>query len=94
MGTHLQRGSPRRGSGAVDAEQQRVSISHRALHLFTKVLPPDFRYPMRDARLSMARLCALQHRFDEASSWFNEAREALDDQGARRLHAIADCARG
>ena len=56
----------------------------------TKVIPPDFRYPMRDSRLSMARLCALQGRYDEASEWFAKAREALDEQGARPLRALAD----
>ncbi len=39
-----------------------------------KVLVPDFRYPMRDARLSMARLCALQGRHGEAEEWFGKAR--------------------
>ena len=58
--------------------------------IFTKVLPADFRYPMRDARLSMARLCAVQHRFEEASRWFAKARESLEEQGARPLRALAD----
>jgi hypothetical protein len=58
--------------------------------IFTKVLPPDFRYPMRDARLSMARLSAVQNRYDEAVIWFDRARRALDEQGARPLRTIAD----
>jgi tetratricopeptide (TPR) repeat protein len=55
-----------------------------------KVIPPDFRYPMRDGRLSLARLCAVQNRYDEAIEWFAKAREVLDDQGARPLRALTD----
>ena len=54
------------------------------------MLGPDFRFPMRDARLSMARLCALQGRYDEATEWFAKAREVLDEQGWRPLRAICD----
>ena len=59
-------------------------------NLREKVIAPDFRYPMRDSRLSMARLCALQHRYDEAVDWFAKARVVLDEQGARPLRAITD----
>jgi class 3 adenylate cyclase len=55
-----------------------------------KVLKPDFRIPMRDARLSMARICALTGRHDEAAGWFGKARAILDEAGWRPLHAIAD----
>ncbi|HKN01146.1 MAG TPA: AAA family ATPase [Candidatus Binataceae bacterium] len=55
-----------------------------------KVLVPDFRFPMRDGRLSMARLSALQGRCDEAADWFKKAREVFDEQGFRPLRAIAD----
>jgi tetratricopeptide (TPR) repeat protein len=55
-----------------------------------KVVVPDFRYPMQDWRLSLARLCALQGRYDEAIEWFAKARGALEEQGARPLRAIAD----
>ncbi|MGO9602048.1 MAG: ATP-binding protein [Candidatus Binataceae bacterium] len=55
-----------------------------------KVLKRDFRTPMRDSRLSLARLCALQRRYDEAAEWFTRSREVLDEQGARPLRAIAD----
>jgi class 3 adenylate cyclase/tetratricopeptide (TPR) repeat protein len=55
-----------------------------------KVIPPDFRYPMRDGRLSLARLCAVQNRYDEAIDWFAKARQVLDDQGARPLRALTD----
>jgi tetratricopeptide (TPR) repeat protein len=59
-------------------------------NLREKILMPDFRYPMRDGRLSVARLCALQGRLDEARHWFKEARIALDEQGARPLRVICD----
>jgi class 3 adenylate cyclase/tetratricopeptide (TPR) repeat protein len=55
-----------------------------------KVLLTDFRPPMRDSRLSLARLCALQNRPDEASEWFAKSRAALEEQGARPMRAIAD----
>ena len=55
-----------------------------------KALPPDFRFPMKDARLALARLCALDGRHEEASRWFAEARVTLDAQGARPLRAIVD----
>jgi len=55
-----------------------------------KVLGPDFRYPMRDGRLSMARLTALAGRYDEATDWFAKSREILDEQGWRPLRAICD----
>jgi class 3 adenylate cyclase/tetratricopeptide (TPR) repeat protein len=55
-----------------------------------KVLAPDLRGLNADARLSLARLCALQGRFEEASDWFGRARQELDEQGARPLRAIAD----
>jgi hypothetical protein len=59
-------------------------------NLREKVIGPDFRWPMRDARLSMARLCALQGRYGEAIDWFAKARVVLEEQGARPLRAIAD----
>jgi len=59
-------------------------------NLRDKILRPDFRWPLRDARLSMARLCALQGRCDEAADWFTKARTVLDEQGARPLRAIVD----
>jgi hypothetical protein len=55
-----------------------------------KVLVPDFRYPLRDGRLSMAQLSALQGRHDEAVNWFAKAREVLDEQRSRPLRAICD----
>jgi tetratricopeptide (TPR) repeat protein len=59
-------------------------------NLREKVVAPDFRYPMRDGRLALACLCALQHRYDETSEWFAKARVVLDGQGARPLRAIVD----
>jgi tetratricopeptide (TPR) repeat protein len=56
-----------------------------------KILVPDFRAPHSDARLSLARLCALQSRYDEAADWFAKVRGVLDEQGARPLRAITDC---
>jgi tetratricopeptide (TPR) repeat protein len=55
-----------------------------------KVVAPDFRYPMQDGRLCLARLCALQGRYDEAADWFAKSRAVLEQQGARPLRAIAD----
>jgi DNA-binding winged helix-turn-helix (wHTH) protein/tetratricopeptide (TPR) repeat protein len=55
-----------------------------------KLLPPDFRHPHSDARLSLARVAALAGRYDEAEQWFARAREVLDEQGARPLRALCD----
>jgi tetratricopeptide (TPR) repeat protein len=59
-------------------------------NLREKTLALDFRYPHVDARLSLARLLALQARYDEASEWFASARAVLDEQGARPLRARTD----
>jgi hypothetical protein len=59
-------------------------------NLREKVVEPDFRYPMQDSRRSMACLCALQGRHDEAVEWFARARAVLEEQGARPLRAITD----
>ncbi len=59
-----------------------------------KVIAPDFRFPMRDGRLSLARLCGLVGRYDEAAQWFDAARTILDEQGARPLRAITDFDQG
>jgi tetratricopeptide (TPR) repeat protein len=59
-------------------------------NLRQKVVAPDFRYPMQDGRLSLARLCALRGRYDEAADWFGKSRAVLEQQGARPLRAIAD----
>ncbi|MEX1253735.1 MAG: AAA family ATPase [Dehalococcoidia bacterium] len=59
-------------------------------NLREKVIAPDLRYPMQDGRLSVARLCALAGRYDEAVDWFAQARAVLDEQGARPLRAVVD----
>ncbi len=53
-------------------------------------LPADFRFPMMDLRLSLARLCAVDGRLEEADHWFGQARSVLEEQGARSLRAIVD----
>jgi tetratricopeptide (TPR) repeat protein len=65
-----------------------IGITERNIR--QKIVKPDFRYPMCDGRLAMARLCALQGRYDEAMDWFAKARAVLDERGARPLRAIAD----
>ena len=59
-------------------------------NLREKVIDPDFHYPMMDGRLALARLCALQQRYEEAGRWFAKARAVLDEQGARPVRAIVD----
>jgi class 3 adenylate cyclase/tetratricopeptide (TPR) repeat protein len=59
-------------------------------NLREKVVGPDLRYPMRDGRTALARLCALQSRHDEASRWFAEARKVLEEDGKRPQRAIVD----
>jgi tetratricopeptide (TPR) repeat protein len=63
------------------------SVIERALQ---NVVAADLYYPMRDARLGLAQLCALQGRYDEAAEWFAKVRSVLDEQGARPLRAIVD----
>ena len=55
-----------------------------------RALPADFRFPMTDSRLALARLCALDGRTAEASEWFDAAREVLEAQDARPLRAVVD----
>jgi ATP/maltotriose-dependent transcriptional regulator MalT len=71
----------------IDSDQFARTIERNILE---KVVQPDFRFPMRDGRLALARLCALQGRHDEAIEWFAKAREVLEEQGARPLRAIVD----
>jgi tetratricopeptide (TPR) repeat protein len=59
-------------------------------NLRDKIIAPDFRYPMVDGRRSLAQICALTARSDEARDWFAKARTVLDEQGARPLRAIVD----
>ena len=55
-----------------------------------KVIATDFRYPMVDGRRSMAHICAVTGRYDEAAQWFEAARSVLDEQGARPMRALVD----
>ena len=57
-------------------------VVERALR--DKALPADFRFPMTDARLALARLCALDARHDEARRWFDAARDVLDTRAPGR----------
>jgi DNA-binding SARP family transcriptional activator/tetratricopeptide (TPR) repeat protein len=68
--------------------QDHVEMLERNLR--DKTLGSDFRYPHTDARLALARLCALTGRVDEAREWFDKARRILAEQGARPLRAITD----
>ncbi len=77
-------------SSALWILDRREHIEPIERNLREKTLAADFRYPMQDARLSLARLCALQGRFQEGVEWFAKARAVLDEQGARPLRALAD----
>jgi DNA-binding SARP family transcriptional activator len=55
-----------------------------------KVLSADFRYPMTDVRLTLARLAAVQGRDDEALDWFAQARTVIAEQGALPLSVVLD----
>ena len=86
-------GLPMMASHAAEAlwvleRQDHLDLVETALR--DKVVAPDFRNPMVDGRLALARLCALTGRHDEALSWFTKAREALTEQSARPLLAITD----
>lgn len=72
----------------VTGRRDHIEIVERVLR--EKVIAPDFRYVNVDARLELARLCALQGKYHEASEWFAKARAVLDEQGARPLRAICD----
>jgi hypothetical protein len=55
-----------------------------------KLIEPDFRGPGVDPRLTIARLCALTGRADEARGWFATARDVLAQRGCNPEVAIAD----
>lgn len=59
-------------------------------NLRDKALWSTYHYPARHVLLALARVCALQKRFDEASDWFARARSALEELGARPLRAVVD----
>ena len=54
-----------------------------------KALPADFRFPMMDLRLSLARLCALDGRLDEADHWFAQAGPGLAGAGRRARFGLS-----
>jgi hypothetical protein len=54
-------------------------------NLRQKTVGPDFRAAHCDARLALAHCAALKRRWDEALQWFAQARQVLDEQGARPL---------
>jgi DNA-binding SARP family transcriptional activator len=55
-----------------------------------KALRADFRFPMMDVRLTLARLCALEGRCAEAEQWLDRSRAVLEEQQAWPLRAIVD----
>ena len=66
---------------------EHLDVAEAAVRMF---LERDFRCSMTEARLSMARLAALRGETSAATRWFAEAREVLDDTGARTVRAITD----
>ncbi|KAA0232871.1 MAG: hypothetical protein EDR02_15585 [Actinobacteria bacterium] len=56
----------------------------------TKVVEPDFRAPMTDGRLELARIATLLRDADASAEWFDRARHHLDETGERPLRAILD----
>jgi class 3 adenylate cyclase/tetratricopeptide (TPR) repeat protein len=83
--------------GIVDAATEVLWLLERLDHLpeieravRDKVLVPDFRFFGTDGRLALARLCALSGRYDEAVSWFAQARAMSSEQGARPRLAVCD----
>jgi tetratricopeptide (TPR) repeat protein len=71
---------------------EHADLVERALQ--EKVIAPDFRDMEVDARLGMAWLRTLAGRYDEAQTWFAEARRVLGEQGARPLLAVTDFSEG
>lgn len=55
-----------------------------------KLLPTGLRDYLREVRVSLGQMCALQGRHDEARAWFADARRILDRAGARTLRGIVD----
>ena len=70
------------------SSQEHLDVVERCV--LEKVVQPDFRYPMHDGRLSLARLCTLTERWDEAVSWFADSRRVLTEQRSEPMLAICD----
>jgi hypothetical protein len=51
---------------------------------------PDYLSPGADGRLSLARICALTGRHEEAAGWFAAARRVLRKQSSLPLLAVTD----
>ena len=69
-----------------------IDVVERSLR--DKVMVSDFRWPMRDARLALGRLCALRGDYEHAGEWFDRARSVLDQAGHQPLRAIVDYDQG
>jgi hypothetical protein len=86
-------GFPVFASDAAETIWRLERLEHAAVveyALREKVIEPDFRAPMGDGRLALARVCALQGRHDDAQKWLGEARRVLDEQRALPLLAVTD----
>ncbi|HYF45518.1 MAG TPA: hypothetical protein VD926_04860, partial [Acidimicrobiales bacterium] len=59
-------------------------------NLRRKMLEPDLRYDMVESRRSLAHLCAVTGRTDEARRWFAESRDALHEDGRHALLVSVD----
>jgi class 3 adenylate cyclase len=59
-------------------------------NLRSKVVDPDVRYLECDGRWSLAQVCGLTGRVDEARGWFQRAREVMADQGTQPLEVGID----
>jgi class 3 adenylate cyclase/tetratricopeptide (TPR) repeat protein len=68
--------------------QDHLELIDRSLR--EKVVGPDLNFTMSDGRLALARVCALQSKYDEASEWFERARRSFDTRGVRTLRALTD----
>jgi hypothetical protein len=84
---------PRVASNAAEAlwvaqRTDQLGVIEQALR--EKVIAPGIHYVNVDARLDLARLCAVSERYDEATNWFAKARDVLDRIGARTLRAVCD----
>ena len=72
----------RQGCYGSSAKREQADVIEQNLR--AKTLIPDFRTMHVDSRLALARLCALQHRYDEALHWFDTARAVLDSKVPNR----------
>jgi class 3 adenylate cyclase/tetratricopeptide (TPR) repeat protein len=59
-------------------------------NLRTKWLEPDFRYLLTDSRFSLAMLCSLRGKFEEAVELFAKARAIFEEQGSAPMRARTD----